>query len=70
MGTWALQAVQSFALWKTDSPRRKIIFYSGIGAGVMLFVLSGWPLWHRRDGALGGFVSGLLIGAALIRMQG
>ncbi len=69
MGCLGLLAMQSFSLWKQTRHAAKYI-YSGIFAGVMLFVLFGLAPGTDVMAHFGGFVSGLLLGAALIRMPG
>jgi rhomboid protease GluP len=69
MGCLGLLAVQSFSLWKQTSYAAKYI-YSGIFAGVMLFVLLGLAPGTDVMAHLGGFVTGLLLGAALMRAPG
>ena len=65
MGTLGLLAVQSFSLWRQTRHAAKYIF-SGIFAGVMLFVLLGLAPGTDVMAHFGGFISGILLGAALI----
>lgn len=67
MGTLGLLAVQSVSLWK-QTPHAAKYIYSGIFGGVMLFVLFGLAPGTDVTAHFGGFVSGLLLGAALMRV--
>jgi membrane associated rhomboid family serine protease len=66
MGSLGLLAVQSFSLWK-QTPHASKYIYSGIFAGVMLFVLLGLAPGTDVMAHFGGFVTGLVLGAALMR---
>ncbi len=64
LGSVGLLAVQSLPLWRKHPPAWKYAF-SGIFAGVMLFVFLGLSPGSDLWAHLGGFVSGLLLGALL-----
>jgi membrane associated rhomboid family serine protease len=66
MGGLGLLAVQSFAHWR-ETPRAARYILAGICGGVMLFVLLGLSPGTDVLAHLGGFLSGLLIGAGLTR---
>ncbi len=62
MGSLGLLAVQSFALWRQTPHGLKYLF-SGIFAGIMLFILFGVSPGTDVLAHLGGFLSGLALGA-------
>jgi membrane associated rhomboid family serine protease len=64
MGSLGLLAVQSFSLWR-QTPHAPKFILSGICAGVMLFVLLALTPGTDVMAHLGGFVSGLVLGALL-----
>jgi hypothetical protein len=64
MGSLGLLAVQSFSLWRQTPHARKFIL-SGVCGGVMLVVLLALTPGTDVMAHLGGFVSGLLLGALL-----
>ena len=64
MGSLGLLAVQSFSLWRQTPHARKFIL-SGVGGGVMLFVLLALSPGTDIMAHLGGFAGGLLLGALL-----
>ncbi len=64
MGCLGLLAVQSFSLWRQTPHAAKYIF-SGICAGVMLFVLLALAPGSDIVAHLGGFASGAVLGAGL-----
>jgi membrane associated rhomboid family serine protease len=64
MGCLGLLAVQSFSLWR-QTPHAPKFILSGIGGGVMLFVLLALTPGTDVMAHLGGFVSGLVLGALL-----
>jgi rhomboid protease GluP len=64
MGALGLLAVQSFTLWKRTPHAAKFIL-SGIFGGVMLFALLGLSPGSDLLAHLGGFLTGLVLGALL-----
>jgi rhomboid protease GluP len=66
MGSLGLLAVQSFWLWRR-TPHGSKHFLSSVSAGVLLFVLLGLSPGTDLLAHGGGFVCGLLLGAALSR---
>ncbi len=64
MGCLGLLAIQSFALWRSAPPDRKLIV-SGVLGGLMLFLLLGSAPGTDLLAHAGGFVTGMLLGAAL-----
>ena len=64
MGSLGLLAAQSFSLWRQTPHAAKFIL-SGICGGVMLFVLLALTPGTDVLAHLGGFASGLLLGALL-----
>jgi len=64
MGSLGLLAAQSFS-WRPRTPRDTRLFLTGLLGGVMLFVLFGLDPSADVRAHLGGFVTGLLLGAAL-----
>lgn len=64
MGCLGLLAVQSFSLWR-QTPHAPKFILSGICGGVMLFVLLALTPGTDVMAHLGGFVSGLVLGALL-----
>jgi hypothetical protein len=69
MGGLGLLAVQSFSLSK-QTPHAAKYIYSGIFGGLMLFVLLGLAPGTDVMAHFGGFVTGLLLGIALMRAPG
>ncbi len=69
MGALGLLAVQSFQLWRQTPAAAKYIV-SGFFGGVMLFVLLGLAPGTDVMAHFGGFVSGLLLGTALLLLPG
>jgi len=67
MGCLGLLAIQSFALWHRIPAARKYVL-SGVLGGVMLFLLLGSAPGTDLLAHAGGFVSGLVIGAALTQV--
>jgi membrane associated rhomboid family serine protease len=65
MGALGLLAVRSVSLWRKNPNALKYIF-SGLAAGVMLFVLLGTDPNSDVIAHFGGFVSGILIGGVLM----
>ncbi len=68
-GALGLLAVQSFSLWRQTRHARKFIL-SGICGGVMLFVLLALTPGTDVMAHLGGFVTGLVLGALLTLVPG
>jgi len=68
MGSLGLLAMQSLSHWR-DTPRGARYVLAGICGGVMLFVLLGLSPGTDVLAHLGGFLSGLLFGAALTKFQ-
>ena len=64
MGSLGLLAVQSFSLWR-QTPHALTFILSGICGGLMLFVLLALSPESDVMAHLGGFTSGLLLGALL-----
>jgi len=64
MGSLGLLAVQSFSLWRHTPHATKYIL-SGVGGGVMLFVLLALTPGTDVLAHLGGFASGVVLGALL-----
>jgi rhomboid protease GluP len=64
MGCLGLLAVQSFSLWR-ETPHAMKYILSGICGGVMLFVLLALTPGTDVMAHLGGFVSGVALGALL-----
>jgi membrane associated rhomboid family serine protease len=64
MGGLGLLAVQSLGLWRR-SPQAARFILSGVFAGVLLFVLLGLDPRSDVVAHLGGFVSGMIVGALL-----
>jgi len=64
MGALGLLAAQSFA-WRARAPQARKLVFSGILAGVMLFVLLGLSPGTDILAHLAGFLSGLLLGGVL-----
>jgi rhomboid protease GluP len=64
MGCLGLLAVQTFPLWR-HTPRATRVILSGIGGGLMLFLLMGVTPGTDVIAHFGGFVSGLLLGGFL-----
>ncbi|MCX6926789.1 MAG: rhomboid family intramembrane serine protease [Verrucomicrobia bacterium] len=64
MGSLGLLAVQSFSLWRQTPHALKYIL-SGICGGIMLFVLFALTPGTDVMAHLGGFASGLILGALL-----
>jgi membrane associated rhomboid family serine protease len=64
MGSLGLLAVQSFSLWR-QTPHAAKFMLSGICGGVMLFVLFALTPGTDVMAHLGGFASGLVLGALL-----
>lgn len=68
MGGLGLLTMQSFSVWRT-SPAAARLMLSGVGAGVLLFVLFGLNPASDVVAHLGGFVFGLAFGLALARVN-
>jgi membrane associated rhomboid family serine protease len=68
MGGLGLLTMQSFSVWRT-SPAAARLILSGVCAGVLLFVLLGLNPASDVVAHLGGFVFGLVFGAALARVH-
>ena len=66
MGSLGLLTVQSLSHWR-ETPRGSRYILAGICGGVMLFVLLGLSPGTDVLAHLGGFLSGLLFGAALTK---
>jgi membrane associated rhomboid family serine protease len=64
MGSLGLLAVQSFSLWR-QTPHAVKFILSGICGGIMLFVLLALTPGTDVMAHLGGFTSGLVLGALL-----
>ena len=64
MGALGLLCIQSFGLWRKN-PKAARYILSGVIAGVLLFVLFGFSPGSDIFAHLGGFMAGLLFGAAL-----
>src|ERR1035441_7754541 len=64
MGCLGLLAVQSFSLWR-QTPHAPKFILSGICGGLMLFVLLALTPGTDVMAHLGGFVSGLILGALM-----
>jgi membrane associated rhomboid family serine protease len=62
MGCLGLLAIQSLPLWRQE-PRPIKFLFTGIFGGVMLFVLLGLAPGTDIVAHLGGFASGVLLGA-------
>ncbi len=67
IGSLGLLAVQSLAFWRQTFLARKLVL-SGVCGGVMLFVLLALTPGTDVMAHLGGFVTGLLLGALLSRV--
>jgi len=67
MGSLGLLAAPSFALWRQTPHAAKFIL-SGICGGLMLFVLLALTPGTDVMAHLGGFASGLVLGALLSRV--
>jgi membrane associated rhomboid family serine protease len=64
MGALGLLCIQSFGLWRKN-PKAARYILSGVLAGVLLFVLFGFSPGSDIFAHLGGFLAGLVFGAAL-----
>jgi rhomboid protease GluP len=64
MGALGVITIHSIGLWR-DSRKASRYIMSGIGAGLLLFVLFGVDAKHDILAHLGGFVAGLVFGAIL-----
>jgi membrane associated rhomboid family serine protease len=67
MGSLGLLAVQSLSGWRA-TPRAARYMLAGLCGGVMLFVLLGLSPGTDILAHLGGFLSGLMLGAALTKI--
>lgn len=67
MGCLGLLAIQSFSLWRRAPAARKYLF-SGVLAGVMLFLLLGSTPGTDLLAHAGGFLSGMVLGAILTQV--
>jgi rhomboid protease GluP len=67
MGGLGLLAAQSFSLWR-ETPRARKYILTGLGGGIMLFMLLGLGPGTDVLAHLGGFLSGLLLGGLLSRI--
>ena len=64
MGALGLNALSSWTHWRGDPHRTRLVL-GGLGAGILLFVLLGLTPGTDILAHLGGFLSGLVAGAAL-----
>ena len=64
MGALGMLAVHSLSLWRSN-PKAARYILSGVGAGVLIFVLFGVSLTSDVVAHFGGFVGGLIFGAIL-----
>jgi membrane associated rhomboid family serine protease len=64
MGALGLLCIHSFGLWR-KSPKAARYVLSGVIAGVLIFVLFGFSPGSDIIAHLGGFLAGLVFGAAL-----
>jgi rhomboid protease GluP len=64
MGALGMIAVHSIYLWRTN-PRAIRVVFSSVGAGLLLFILFGTSTNSDILAHFGGFVAGLVFGAAI-----
>jgi membrane associated rhomboid family serine protease len=68
MGCLGMLAIQSLVLWRRSPHARKLALAS-LGGGVFLFLLLGSAPGTDLLAHLGGFLSGLLVGTALLSLD-